>query len=152
MVQNTIKLTRKQKKELSKQLEKVIKEDNTIIKELKKNNGKLIKLGLKIKAATFVSPSKDILKTKEVGGLIELIETKSKYKALDGWNLDLGSTQNFKVYAGISKDFKLASTDWSLGVYVDVIDVGQRWYNKIFNKKESEEKIKVKIGLSEVIF
>jgi len=132
-----IKITKKDKKNLAKAIKRELKEDNKIAKILKENKGKL---ELKVKTSLFVGKDKK----KHFGGCVELIETKSDTKILDGWNLDLGLTEDFDMMAGISKDIYLAGEEFSLGGYVNVKSA----YEKLF--KKSDEKIKLKVGISKV--
>jgi len=141
-----IKLSKKDQKELTKALEKEMKSDNAVAKILKNNKNN--KLKLKVKVTTYVDPK---TKEKTYGGAVELYETHSDKKILDGWNLDLGATTAGQVLLGISKDFDLINSkdgeqEWSIGGYVDVVDAGK----KLFKKKGNGDDIKIKIGISKV--
>lgn len=144
-----IKLSKKDKKNIEKELAKQIKTDGKVVEALKKNNGKLKKLGMKIKATTWIDPE---TKEKHFGGCVELLESKSEYSALNGINLDLGATNDLNVLLGVSKDFDVASvTEFSVGGYIDVLDTSKQLYNKLFKDSKEDLDIKVKIGLSKAI-
>jgi len=134
-----IKLSKKDKKLIEKELSKQLKEDNVVAQVLKNNKNN--KLKLKVKVTTFLDPE---TKEKRFGGCVELFESKSNKKLLDGWNIDLGATDKFDVLAGISKDFNVNESEFSIGGYIDVTDLGKR----LFSKNKDKTGVKVKIGLS----
>ncbi len=142
-----MKLSKEEKKKLAKEIEKQISTNNKVAKVLEQNKGKLKNIGFKVKATTWYDPE---TKEKKVGGCIELYETKSKNKYLDGINIDLGATTDFDLLAGISKDFNLAKGEFSIGGYLNVSDLGKQIFKK--NKEENTEKIncKISIGISKV--
>jgi len=144
-----IKISKKDKKNIEKEIARQIKENGKIVDILKKNKGKIKKAGFKIKATTWIDPE---TKEKKLGGTIELIETESNSKILDGINIDLGVTDNLDVLFGISKDFKITGEkEFSIGGYIDIIDTSKKFYKRFIKKdKNTKMNIKVKIGLSKV--
>ncbi len=97
-------------------------------------------MDLTIKTGIFVD--KDL--NKEAGLVVEVFETNSKIKILDGISLDIGATTK-SILAGVAKDFAISELNFSLGVYgsVNTRDV----INTIRNKS-IEIDPKVKIGLT----
>lgn len=144
-----MKLSSKDKKQLAKAISKELKEDNKVAKALKNNKKKL---KMKVKVSTFIDPK---TKKKKVGGCVELIETKSDIAFLDGINLDLGLTTDYKDFLlGISKDIDLPTgngeKEFSIGVYVDAINTSKQLINKFIKKKDTNLDIKFKVGISKV--
>jgi len=137
-------LSNKDKKNIEKALNKELEKDNKITKVLKQNKGKI---KLEIKGTVFI----DDKGNKKIGGCLELIETKSDSKLLSGWNLDLGATENYDILAGISKDFDVNESQFSIGGYISLKDAGENIWNKYIKKNDKEmNKIKIKFGVSKI--
>jgi len=143
-----IKISKKDKKNIEREITRQIKEDGKVVELLKNNKKAFKKAGMKIKATTWIDP---ITNEKKFGGCVEIFETDTDIKILDGINIDVGVNNDFDVMLGISKDFKVSGDkEFSLGGYIDVIDTGKQLYKKIFKDSNEKVNIKVKVGLSKV--
>ena len=140
-------MKKKAKQTLEKQIAKQIKDTGKVAKALKDNKGKLKKIGLKVKGTTWI----DEKGNRQYGGCIEVLESNSKIKWLDGINLDLGATDNFDIMLGISKDLTIAGKqEFSIGGYINATDLSKQLWNKYKKNSNDPIKVKVKLGISKV--
>jgi hypothetical protein len=141
-----MELSKADREKVEAEIAKQLKEDGKVAELLKKNQGKLAKAGFDIKVTAWIDPS---TKEKKMGGTIELYETESKSKLLDGINIDLGATNDLHIMLGLSKDFELTEErEFSIGGYIDATDIGEQIATNIKDKKNNDIDVRVKLGIS----